>query len=501
MEIREKYEKVKKHFYEVSLLSSIGALLGWDQRVMMPPGGIKHRSEQIAYLEKMIHQKMTDPHIGELLDELESSELMAEPESAEAVNIRWWRWYYQREKKIPPEWVEEFARTTTLAEKEWEKAREESNFSRFNPHLKKILDLIRQRAEFLGYEKEPYDALLEDYEPGLSAETLQKLFQPLREEVPQLLHRITHSGRKPDVSFLHCHFPREMQEQFARMVIQTLGYDFQSGRLDPTVHPFETKIGPGDVRITTRYYEDFFNASFFGVVHETGHALYELGLLPEHFGTPMGMSVSLGIHESQSRIWENFVARSLPFWEFFYPKAREFFDAFRDVPLPTFYFAINEVKPSTIRVEADEVTYNLHILLRFELEHALLRKELEVDSLPDFWNEKFAQYFGFSPPSDKEGVLQDVHWSGGMFGYFPTYTLGNIYAAQFFHQVKKEIPELEDLFRKGQFHPFLEWLRVKIHQQGKRYTAPQLIEKVTGKPPDPSFLLSYLREKFLPLYS
>ncbi|MHA2610646.1 MAG: carboxypeptidase M32 [bacterium JZ-2024 1] len=500
MSAREKYEELRKHFYEVSVLSTIGSLLGWDQRVMMPPGGVKHRAEQIALVEKLIHQKLTDPHIGEWLDAVENSDLVSDPESVEAVNIRWWRWYYERENKIPGEWVEEFARTTTLAEKVWEKAREESNFPLFHPHLKKILDLVRQRAEFLGFEKEPYDALLEDFEPGLSTEILLKLFQPLSKEIPDLLRTITGSGKKPDISILHRHYPREQQESFARMVIQTLGYDWSNGRLDPTVHPFETKIGPGDVRITTRYYEDFLNAALFGAVHETGHALYELGLLPEHFGTPMGMSVSLGIHESQSRMWENFVGRSLPFWEFFYPKAQEYFLALQDVPLATFYFAINEVKPSTIRVEADEVTYNLHILLRFELELALLRKELEVDAVPDFWNEKFQHYFGFRPPSDKEGVLQDVHWSGGMFGYFPTYTLGNIYAAQFFNQAKKEIPELEDLFRKGQFRPFLDWLRTKIHQQGKRYTAPQLVEKVTGTPPDPSFLLTYLKEKFLPLY-
>jgi carboxypeptidase Taq len=270
--------------------------------------------------------------------------------------------------------------------------------------------------------------------------------------------------------------------------------------LDPTVHPFATRLGPGDVRITTRYYEDFLNPSLFGTIHELGHALYELGLLEEHFGTPMGEAVSLGIHESQSRMWENFVGRSRAFWEHFYPVAQQYFTALQDVSLDDFVFAINEVKPSPIRVEADEVTYNLHILLRFELELALVRGDLQVDDLPDAWNERFEAYLGFKPANDADGVLQDVHWSGGLIGYFPTYTLGNLYAAQLFEAAARDLGDMDAMFRKGEFAPLLEWLRQHIHQQGKRYTPAQLIERITGNPPSAEPLLHYFEQKFGELY-
>jgi carboxypeptidase Taq len=323
----------------------------------------------------------------------------------------------------------------------------------------------------------------------MTAQEVERLFEPLRRHTPELTAQIQRAPRQPDTSILRRHYPREAQERFCRLIAERIGFDWQRGRLDPTVHPFATRLSPGDVRITTRYYEDFLNPSLFGTIHELGHALYEMGLPEEHWGTPMGASASLGMHESQSRMWENFVGRSRAFWEYFYPIAQEHFDALREVALDDFVFAVNAVQPSTIRVEADEVTYNLHILLRFELELALLRGELQVADLPSAWNEKFKAYMGFEPPNDAEGVLQDVHWSGGMIGYFPTYTLGNLYAAQLYAAAERDLGDLQAQFRRGEFAPLLEWLREKVHRQGQRYPAKELIERITGAPPSAEPLL------------
>ncbi len=500
MSVEQTYQQLEAWAKETALLGSIAGVLGWDQRVMMPPKASPHRANQLALLSGLIHQRATDPRIGEWLNELEQSDLVKDPESVPAVNIRQWRREYDRLTKLPTELVMEFTRTTSLAEKAWEEARAKSDFVLFKPHLQKIVQLVREIAERFGYETEPYDALLDEYEQGMTAKQVEALFAPLRQHTPDLVARLQSAPKKPDTSILHRHFPREAQEKFCRLIAEAFGFDWQSGRLDPTVHPFATRLGPGDVRITTRYYEDFLSPALFGTAHELGHALYEMGLPQEHWGTPMGESASLGIHESQSRMWENFVGRSRAFWEYFYPIAQQHFTALQDVALDDFVFAINAVQPSTIRVEADEVTYNLHIILRFELELALMRGELEVDDLPSAWNERFEKYMGFRPPSDAEGVLQDVHWSGGMIGYFPTYTLGNLYAAQFYEQAERDLGDLSALFRKGEFRPLLEWLVQNIHQQGKRYTANQLAERVTGKPLSAESLLNYFQRKFPALY-
>lgn len=500
MDAKTAYEQLVAWSKETSLLGSVMGVLGWDQRVTMPPKATPYRAEQFALLSRLIHERTTDPRVGEWLQIVEQSDLVADPESDSAVNIRQWRRRYDRMTKLPTELVAEFTRVTAIAEKAWEQAREKSDFAHFKPHLEKIVALVREIAERLGYEKEPYDALLDEYEQGMTAEEVEALFAPLRERTPQLVERIRNAPRQPDTSILHRHYPRDAQEKFCRLVAERMGFDWEAGRLDPTVHPFATRITPGDVRITTRYYEDFLSPSLFGTIHELGHALYEMGLPAEHFGTPLGGAASLGVHESQSRMWENFVGRSHAFWEHFYPIAQQHFGALSDVPLDAFVFAINAVQPSTIRVEADEVTYNLHILLRFELELALLRGELEAVDLPDAWNERFRAYMGFTPPNDAEGVLQDVHWSGGMIGYFPTYTLGNLYAAMFFEAAERDLGDLHAMFRKGEFTPLLEWLRENIHQHGKRYTAKQLVERVTGKAPSAEPLLNYFERKFGALY-
>lgn len=500
MKANEAYDQLRSHFAETALLGSARALLGWDLRVLMPPKGVKFRAESLATLEGLLHRRITDPRVGEWLAAIEGNGFAKDPLSVEAVNVRWLRWEYDRETKIPDALVVELARVTSLAEKEWEQARANSDFARFKPWLDKVLNLTRERAQLLSRNGNLYDALLDEYEPGLTSKQVDTYFAPLRDGTVSLLKAILGSGRKPDVSMLHRNFPRAAQQSFSQSVVAAFGFDFNAGRLDPTVHPFETRIAPGDVRITTRYYEDFFNPAFFGTAHEAGHGLYEAGLPDEHYGTPAGHSTSLGVHESQSRTWENFVARSRPFWEYFFPKAQEAFESLRGVSLDTFVFAINEVKPSTIRVEADELTYNLHILLRYEIERALIAGDLKTADLPGAWNEKFKASFGFAPPNDAEGVLQDVHWSGGSLGYFPTYTLGNLYAAQFVAKARKDLGDLDGQFRRGDFAPFLAWLRKNVHTQGMRYSAPDLVEHVTGKPPSAAPLLDYLRTKFGALY-
>ncbi len=318
----------------------------------------------------------------------------------------------------------------------------------------------------------------------------------LRDALIGLLDAIRGSSRRPDHEILHRHFPKGDQERFALRAAAQIGYDLQAGRLDPTAHPFSTGIGPGDVRITTRYDEDCFSLAFFSVLHETGHALYDQGLPVEHWGAPMGDAVSLGIHESQSRMWENLVGRSLGFWKFFYPEAQKMFPALADVSLEAFHLAVNEVRPDLIRTEADEITYNLHILLRFELERALVKGELQVAELPDAWNDKMRAFLGVTPPNHAQGVMQDVHWSAGHLGYFPTYTLGNLYAAQFFARAERDLGDQEENFSRGDFGALLGWLREKIHRQGKRYRPRQLVQAVTGESLNPEFLIKYLTKKF-----
>jgi len=352
----------------------------------------------------------------------------------------------------------------------------------------------------LGYAAEPYDAHLDDYEPGETAGGLAPVLEELRGALIRILAAVQESGRRPQGEVVRRRFPAAAQENFARLAAANIGYDFAGGRLDKTAHPFSTDIGPGDVRITTRFDERNFCQAFFGTLHETGHALYDQGLPADHWGTPRGETVSLGIHESQSRLWENLVGRSLGFWRFFYPKAREVFPVLQDIPLEVFHLAINEVRPSLIRTEADEVTYNLHILLRFELERALMNGDLEVEELPGAFNDKMQAYLGMTPPSPGQGVMQDVHWSAGLFGYFPTYTLGNLYAAQFYARAEADLGPLEEGFAAGDFAPLLTWLREKIHLQGNRLWARPLVKEVTGEGLEPRRLVGYLARKFGALY-
>ncbi len=495
------YEELIRRTKEVSLLGSCGSVLGWDERTYMPRGGAAHRAEQLALLAGMVHERATAPEIGDLLSQVEGSELAADPRSVAAVNVREVRRSYDRLVKLPRSLVEELARVTTMAQQVWTEARAGSDFGMFRPHLEKVLDLKRQEAAALGTGEAAYDALLEDYEPGETAANLTRVLGALREELVELVGAIADSGRAPDASVLEGDFPVDRQEAFGKGAAAAIGFDFERGRLDVTTHPFCSGIGPGDTRITTRYNPKVFSEAFFGIMHEAGHGLYDQGLDTEHYGTPMGGAVSLGIHESQSRMWENFVGRSRAFWTHFFPKAQDAFPGALDgVAQDEFIFAINRVQPSFIRVEADEATYNLHILLRFEMEQALIEGDLQAGDVPGAWNETFERYFGLTPPDDARGCLQDIHWSGGGIGYFPTYSLGNLYAAQFTEQARVDLGDLDEPFAEGRFGPLKDWLTEKIYRQGMRYRASELVEEVTGKPLSHRPLMDHLRAKYGPLY-
>lgn len=502
MSAKQAYDEFVKHLRETALLESSAAVLGWDERTYMPRGGAQLRADQLGLLAGMVHEKMTAPRVGELLSELEQSDLVKDPESDEAANVREIRHHYDKQTKLPKELVEEETRVTTLAQGEWVTARKNSDFKAFLPWLEKIVNIKLRVAEAYGYEGEPYNALLDDYEPGATVKEVETVFEGLRNELVELLGRIKDARRRPDQSIICRDYDVELQRVFGESVAASMGYSFGEGRLDITTHPFCTGIGPGDTRITTRYNPKRLNDALFGIMHEAGHGLYEMGIEKQkYFGTPIGSSASLGIHESQSRMWENQVGRSREFWVYFYPQAQRIFrQALADVSLDDFYGAINYVTPSYIRVEADEATYNLHILLRFELERALMTGDLKPADAAGEWNSRFRKYFGIEVDKDANGCLQDVHWSAGLIGYFPTYTLGNLYSAQFFNKVKQAIPDLLEQFEQGQLLPLREWLRENIHRHGMRYRANQLVVKVTGKPLSYTPLIDYMKTKYGQIY-
>jgi carboxypeptidase Taq len=497
------YAELIRRVREESLLESCADLLGWDEETYMPRRGAAHRGEQMALLVGMIHDRAADPRISDLLDTVERSPLVHDPESAEAVNVREIRRAHHRAAKLPRRLLTELAKVTTLAQHEWAFAWRDADFARFRPWLDKIIGLKRKEAEALGYTDAPYDALLDEYEPGVKSRDLAELFTQLRHDLVPLVGAIAASPRGAvNGSVLHRDYPLDRQRAFGETTAAALGFDFQRGRLDSAAHPFSIGIGPGDCRITTRFNPNDFTDAFFTILHETGHALYEQGLDPAHHGTPMGNASSLGLHESQARLWENTVGRSFPFWQHFFPLAQKTFcESLGDVTLDTFHFAVNRVQPSLIRVQADEVTYNLHILIRFELEQALLTGDLKAADVPAAWSESYLRYLGVTPPNDKEGCLQDGHWSCGQFGYFTTYTLGNVFAAQLYAAADAEIGGLDASFAQGDFGVLLDWLRAKVHRVGGRYQASRLIECVTGSPPDHRPLVSALKRKYEELYA
>jgi carboxypeptidase Taq len=495
------YEQLCQLAREAATIESIEAALGWDQQTYLPEQAHEHRADQMSFLTGLAHQKRTDPKWGTLLQELAGSDLAKDPHSVAGTAIRQLKRDYDKRVKLPQALVEELTRATVIGQQIWVKARQANDFKLFQPQLTKIIDLKRQQAAALGYEDVAYDALLDDYEPQAKTKDLARVLGKLREELVPLVHAIMESGRQAPLEIVSRHYPKTAQEAFGKTAAAKIGFDFQRGRLDVTAHPFCTELGPNDCRITTRYDERHFNGAFFGILHETGHGIYDQGLRSDLFGLPPGQFVSLGIHESQSRMWENLVGRSHAFWEYFFPQWQEFFPvAAQGVSLDQLFAAVNDVRPSLIRVEADEATYNLHIIVRFELEQALLNGDLAVADLPGAWKDKYQEYLGIEPPNDAQGCLQDVHWSAGLFAYFPTYSLGNLYASQFFEQADQDLGGLSALMRQGDFMPLKHWLNEKIHQHGQCYSATELVERITGKPLGSEALLRHLRGKLLPLY-
>jgi carboxypeptidase Taq len=495
------YEKLISEQKRVALLESCGSVLGWDRETYMPRGGSEHRANQLSLLAGLSHQWATSPQIGELLGELEGADLGADNDVM-AVNVREARRKFDRATKMPQKLVEEISRVTSLAQQAWIDARQESDFTKFQPWLEQIVSLKREEAQAVGYgDGIPYDALLDEFEPGTTSAEVTAAFTPLREELVKLVSGIRDSGVKPPHEILTRTYPPAAQAKFGTRVAAAIGFDFDRGRLDVTTHPFCSGFGPGDCRLTTRYDEHHFPGAFFGTMHEAGHGIYEQGLDRDAFGTAMGHSTSLGIHESQSRMWENFVGRGQAFWDHFYSDAQSTFpDALGSTSIADFYAAINDVRPSMIRVEADEVTYNLHIMLRFEIEQPLIAGDLQPADLPGVWNEKFEQFFGIVPQNDSEGCMQDVHWSAGLIGYFPTYALGNMYAAHFFNAAERELGDLQAMFAKGEFEPLKNWLNINIHKRGQQYSAPRLVEVVTGESLSHEPLVEHLNAKFKPLF-
>jgi carboxypeptidase Taq len=488
------YSKLLKRAREIALAGSAASALTWDLETYMAAKGLPYRAEQLAWLSGHAHRRFIAGQVGEWIAECEQHGFA--PDSAEWGNVREWRRQYDRATKVSARLVEKLERVRTHARAAWQQARQESKFALFKPHLDKVLALTRQMADAWGYKESPYDALVEGYEPGVTAAQLRQLFSELRPALATILGPAVARSAATPADLLKGHYPVPAQEAFNRKVAAAIGFDFEAGRVDTTTHPFCSGIGPGDCRLTTRYDETDFVSSLYSVLHEAGHGLYEQGLDPAAFGTPNGSAVSLAIHESQSRLWENHVGRGQKFWEHWHPVACEHFPELRKLSAAQITAAVNRVSPSFIRVEADQVTYDLHIILRFEIEVKLVEGSLSTKEVPAYWNEQFEKMFGLKVTKDADGCLQDTHWSIGAIGYFPTYTLGNLNAAQLMRRVAAENPDLEGQLARGDYQPLLAWLRDKIHRHGSRHTPQELMRLVTGKVTGIGDHVEYLRAKF-----
>ena len=499
--VTKSYDQLVEHTRRIATLEATSAALEWDERTNMPPGGRAYRAEQVTQLAGMIHEMSTDTQRGEWLDQLIESELADDRYSDSGATIHRLKRDFDQACKLPQKLVEAITHATVVGQQQWEDARAESDFSKFAGALDNIISLKIEAAGLLSGGGDPYDALIDEYEEGAKSEDLSVVFGELRNELVSLIQDVQAAPRQPNVDLLRRNYPIEAQREFGIRAARAIGFDFDCGRLDETTHPFCTSLGPGDTRILTRYDEHWFPGAFFGTLHEAGHGIYDQGLPREQFGLPLGTYVSLGIHESQSRLWENMVGRSRPFWEHFYSDAQSAFPgALSDVDIDAFQFAINAVQPSFIRVEADEVTYNLHIIIRFELEQALISGDLKTPDLPDAWNQKYQEYLGITPTDYANGVLQDVHWSAGLFGYFPTYTLGNLIAAQLLEAAASELGSLDELFARGEFSPLREWLSKNIHSCGRRYEPAELVRRATGDKISATPLIRYLNAKYRKIY-
>lgn len=486
---------LRQRLARITHLNQAAAVLEWDMETYMPEGGAEARSQQVATLRSFAHEMLIDDETARMLE-------AAEPSSEiDQDLIRVVKKDVDKARRVPSSLIAAMAEASGRAKGAWQMARENDDFPVFAPHLEKIVDLCIQHAEALGYDDQPYDALLDQYEDGATTREVSNVFEEVRRDLVPFVKELTSSGMQCEGP-VHREYPETDQWSFGLEMAERIGYDLKRGRQDKSAHPFSTSFSISDVRITTRLEKRFFNPAFFGTLHEAGHAMYEQGIDPALEGTPLADGTSLGIHESQSRMWENLVGRSRAFWEFAYPKAQQVFPgALSDVSLDGFYRAINAVAPSTIRVEADEVTYNLHIMLRFELEQEMIAGNVKVQDLPREWNDRMEAWLGVRPQNDAEGVLQDIHWSLGAIGYFPTYALGNLMSVQLFDAARNEIPDLDDQFRQGDFSALLSWLRTHVHQWGRRRSASDILRESTGSDLSAAPWMAYVREKFGALHA
>lgn len=496
------YAELAAYARKTATFESLARLGGWDQETYMPAKAAEARGEQMSAMAELTHQRWTSEEFARLLEAGEADPQVA-GDARLSASVRMFRRDFDRRSRVPADLVAEIARHQSASQQVWKKAREASDFEMFRPYLEKMIALMRRKAECYGIPEggELYDALLEDYEPGARASRIEAIFTPLRERLTGLLREIAR-GTAPSEAPLEVRVPEQAQHALGLFVLRAIGFDLEAGRLDTTTHPFCEGLAPGDTRLTTRYREQRFSDALYGTMHEGGHGLYEQGLPKDrHFGEPLGEAIGLGMHESQSRMWENFVGRSRAFWEWLLPHANRHFDGALDGFTPLdLYRATNTGKASLIRVEADEATYNMHVMLRFEIERALFRGEIEAADIPGLWNEKMREYLGIEVPDDARGCLQDVHWSFGLLGYFPTYTLGNLHAAQQFEAIRRAHPDLDDQMARGEFGAVLSWTREHIHAKGRQFLSDELCEQITGEPLSADPLMRHLEGKLREVY-
>ncbi len=486
---------------ELDDLAHVGALLGWDQQTNMPPGGAEERGMQLAALGRIMHEKFTSDEVGQLIADLEKEVGDLTAETDEARSVKGAKREYEKQTKVPLPLLMETIQTTTMAHEAWVESKTKSDFRIFKPQLEKIVDLKKQYAALFEPYDHIYDPLLDDFEPGMKTAEVKEIFNRLRPQQVELIRAISEK-EPPDDSFLKQHYDEERQEIIGRYIITRFGYDWNRGRLDIAVHPFTTSFGQGDVRITTRYLDDDAGSALFSTMHEAGHAMYEQGIPSKYRRHPLSGSASLAIHESQSRLWENLVGRSKEFWTFLYPSLQMLFPEYLDnLSMEDFYRGINKVQPSFIRVEADEATYNMHIMLRLEIEIGLMEGTMDVADLPEIWNSKMKEYLGITPPNDALGVLQDIHWSGGSIGYFPTYALGNLASVQLWDKMLESNPNIPDEVAQGKFDTILGWMRENVHQYGSKYEPQEIMLKATGSKITPEPYIDYLNKKYSEIYN
>lgn len=493
------YKKYVAYCQELQDIGSALSLMSWDQEVMMPTGGAAFRSRQIATLAGIKHEKQTSNEFFDILQELsvDGKDLNWEQKKNVELSLK----SINKAKKFPKSFIQEFSQLRSEAFQSWLKSREENDFTVFSPDLERLVEKAREQTEILGYPEQRYDALIDNYDPGTTTKKPEEVFTQVKEQLVPFYQSLL-EAESPDNSFMFNHFEDAKQWDFGVELLKQMGYDFNHGRQDKAPHPFSISFSNEDSRVTTRIDEENFTDMTWSTIHEGGHALYEMGLLKENYGLPSGTSTSLSIHESQSRLWENNVGRSLAYWKANYSRLQALFpDNLGSVSLNDFYRGMNKVQPSLIRVDADELSYHLHILVRFEMEKALLDREIEVREAADAWVEKYRKYLAIDVPDDKSGVLQDIHWSHGSFGYFPTYSLGSFYAAQFFNQASKNIPGLEDQIAKGEMDQLLQWLKEGIHKHGMLYNSEELCKRVTGEGLNFQYFMDYVGSKYREIYN